>query len=212
MSRKKEQGWGGYFGEEMRKEPKNPWDMVGMALRLVLKTIVFIIAMAIKIIRGLKRMKLRGRLRGKKQEVQPFAFSPQHAQQLAQAGNPVAVQPPMQYPQQQIPQQQMPMPQQQMPMPQQQMPMPQQPIDNVPMQPASAIQKLPIAAPFGDSMQIEMLNQIYGAISYIRQALVDTQRIIGNINGKINDIYQRLNTIEGVQPVPTTRKKFEKKK
>jgi len=199
MAKKKEQDWGRYFAAELEQEPKSPWEMVGLSLRLVLKTIVFIFAIAIKIIRGLKNMGLRGALRKKpKQEnppIQPFAFNPQHAQMMAQMGQP--------YPQ--MPQQ--PMPQQMMP---QQQPMPMQ--QNVPMQPASSIQRLPSSAPFGDGMQLQMMNEIYGAIGYIRQALVDTQRVIGNINGAINDIYQRLNTIEGVQPVPTTRRKFQKKR
>ena len=197
MSRKKEQGWGEYFASELDQEPKDPWGMVGLAVRLVLKTIVFIFAIAIKIIRGLKNMGLRGALRRKpKQEMQPFAFHPQHAQQMAQMGQP--------YPQ--MPQQ----PMQQQMMPQQQYPQMMQ--QDTPLQPASSIQRLPSAAPFGGGMQIQMLNEIDGAIGYIRQALVDTQRIIGNINGAINDIYNRLNMIEGVQPVPTTRKKFEKKR
>lgn len=211
MSGKKEHGLGRYFGEELEHEPKDQWDMVGLAIRLVLKTIVFLVFIIIKIIRGLMKMGLRGKLRRKKpQEVQSFAFNPQDAQQMAQAGHPVAVQQPMQYPQIPQPVPQSPIPQQSMQ--QLSVPLPPMPQQDIPMQPASSIPRLPVTAPTVDGMQIQMLNEIYGAIGYIRQALVDTQRIIGVINNSINDIYQRLNTIEGVQPVPTSRKKFEKKR
>lgn len=107
-----------------------------------------------------------------------------------------------------------PMPYSQQPMPQQ--PMPQQPMQQFepqPMQPASAMQRIPVVPQHVDGqVQLNMLNEVYGAISFIRQSLVEAQRTIGNINAAINDIYQRLNAIEGVQPMPVSRRKFAKNK
>lgn len=180
----REKNWGRYFAEEMKQEPKSPWGMVALSLRLVLKTFAFLTFIIVKIIGG-TIMGLRGKLRKKKkaEELKPFAFNPQHEQQMMAQ------------------QQYQPMPQQ--PVPQQ--PMPQQPMQqplNVPMQPVSYMEKLPVAAPVYDPIHIQMLNEVYGAIGFIRQALVDTHSIVRDISAAINDIYQRLNAIEGIQPVP----------
>lgn len=195
MGKKNQQDWGRYFATEFDKEPKDPWEMVGLSLRLVLKTVVFIIAIAIKIIRGLI-MGIKGLLRKKKQNqaAQSFAFAPQHTQQMLQQQQARMMQ--QQYPQQQYPQQQMPMEQ----YPQQQYP--QQQLPQQPMQPASVIERLPTVPPVA-GMQMQMLNEVYGAINFIRQELVRVQATVGNINTAINDIYNRLNAIEGVQPVST---------
>lgn len=200
--------WGEYFGEELDKPPQSPLDMVGLALVSVIKAIVFLIYIIKIMIRGLT-MGLRGALRrGKKQPqqqpaIKPFAFDPSVQQQMGQQPYPQGA-----YPQQQMQQQmQQPMQQQQVP----QSPMPQQQ-NSLPTQPASAIERIPSAPPVQGGVSLQMLNEVYGAIGYIRQALVDTQNIIGNINNAINNIYQRLNAIEGVQPIPTQKTKFVKKK
>jgi len=176
---KREQNWGKYFAKELEQEPKNAWQMVGLALRLVLKTTVFIIAIAIKIIRGL-HMGIRGALRkkNKNEPVHPFAFNQQHMQQMQQMQ---PYYPPQQYPQLEQP-----------------------------MQPAP-MQRMPVQSPVS-GLSVNMLNEVYGAIGYIRQELVGIQKIINNVNSAINDIYARLNAIEGVQPLPKQRNAFTKKK
>ena len=135
-------------------------------------------------------MGIRGALRrNKKNEpVQPFAFTPQQMQQMQQMQ-------PMQ-----------PMQPQQPYYPSQQYPQLEQP-----MQPAPVMQRLPTQSPVS-GLSVGMLNEVYGAIGYIRQELVNTQKLINNINTAINDIYTRLNAIEGVQPLPKQRTAFTKKK
>lgn len=206
QERQSGKGWIEYLAEPMEKEPKSPWEMVTMALGIVLRTAIFMLAIIVKLIKGGINMGIRGILRRKKkEEVQPFAFDPRLQQQMQQQPYPPQ-QPVQQMPQQ--PMQQQPMPQQPAPLP----PPPQQQVQQQPLQPAATVERIPVNSPIRDPVQIEMLNEVYGSIGVIRESLVNVQRILSNIHTIINNIYQRLNAIEGVQPLPLKKRRFVKKK
>jgi len=205
MKAKKQQGWFEYLGEGMDKEPKTTGDMIAMGFRSVFRLFVFICWLALKPIRWiLKKIFRRGNSsqgvdgmfgRGKKKKqdnpyMNPYApervrFAPAIPSHLAdqQLGYPPAQ--PQPYPSVQL-----------QPYPTTQ---PQSATAPVPLQYEMQEQQRMVQNPF-----IELdksFEQIQDAFSNVHARILD-------IENDLNNLFERLNMLQGVQPRPTRTIRF----
>lgn len=208
-----------YVSQGMDKTPRNDREFAQQASQAAGRSFIFSFWFIGKLFKY--AFKLSGRLlsmvfgRGKK-KVDPAFMSPAMEQQMRafqemqqqQMGYPAQQQPmgagnPQDYPANYQPRPPM------QPQPPANAPAPQP--SNPPVQPAPPIQRPPIyrGAIMQPNTLFEQLMQSF--ISLVEKFKECDQRLT-NIEAAVNDIYDRLNLVQGVQPAASKRIKFEKGK
>lgn len=199
-----------YVTDGMDKNPRNDREFAAQANKAYGRSLVFSIWFVVKVFKY--TFKLLWRLitmvfgRGKK-KVDPAFVSPALEQQMRAFQNMQQQQ--MGYPPQQ----------QQMGYPQQPMGYPPQPPTGVaapPLNPQVQGQMQPVQRPQGYVGAVMQPNTLFEQLMQSFIALVEKfkecdQRLT-TIESAINDIYDRLNLVQGIQPAPSKRLKFEKGK